>query len=233
MKTKYSLILPSFNELENLKLLIPQIRTALKKKKYEIILVDDNSEDKTIPELKKFFKGINNIKYFLRKKNRSLGLSIKKGIKNSKGTAVIVMDSDFNHRPEDLKKMLKIFEKNKIDMICGSRFLQGGSSNTFFRHFCSLVFNYFVNIITNGRLTDNLSGFFVLKKKYLEKNLDKIFFGYGDYYIRLLFFLQKENINIYDFPVKYDLRKYGQSKSRLVKMLLSYTFETIKLKLKY
>ena len=233
MKFKYSLILPCFNELENLKLLIPKLLNALNKYKFEIIIVDDNSVDNTINRLSAIFKNKKNIKYILRKKNRSLGLSIKEGIKKSSSDIIIVMDSDFNHRPEDLKKMLNIFEKKNLDMVCGSRFLKGGSSNTFLRHFCSLVFNFFVNLITGGKLSDNLSGFFILKKKYIINRLDEIFYGYGDFYIRLLYFIQKRKINILDHPVKYDTRKFGQSKSRLVKMFISYSVETIKVKLKY
>ena len=169
----------------------------------------------------------------MRKKNRSLGLSIKEGIRKSTGNTIIVMDTDFNHRPQDLKKMMHAFESKNYEMICGSRFLKGGSSNTFFRHVCSLVFNFYVNIITGGNLTDNLSGFFIIKKMRLKGDIDKIFYGYGDFYIRLLYLVQKKNISILDFPVKYDLRKFGQSKSKLVKMLASYTIETIKLKIKY
>ena len=54
MKIKYSLILPCLNELENLKLLLPKLIKIIKKKNYEIVLVDDNSEDQTIPKLEKF-----------------------------------------------------------------------------------------------------------------------------------------------------------------------------------
>ena len=233
MQNKYSLVLPCYNELENLKLLIPQFLKILKNKNYQIIIVDDNSEDQTIIKLRDKFKKNKSIKYILRKKNRSLGLSIKDGIIKSSGNIIIVMDTDFNHRPSDLKKMIYIFENKNFDMICGSRFLKGGSSNTFFRHFCSLIFNFFVNFLTGGKLSDNLSGFFIIKKKHLIGKLDKIFYGYGDFYIRLLYFVQKINISILDFPVKYNLRKYGQSKSKLVRMLVSYTIETIKLKIKY
>ncbi len=232
MKIKYSIVLPCYNEFKNLCLLIPQLLKIFKKKRYEIICVDDNSSDHTVPKLKKIFKKNNKIDFILRKKNRSLGLSIKDGIKKSTGNVIIVMDTDFNHRTQDLYKMVKQFEKNKFDMICGSRFLKGGSSNTFFRHVCSLVFNFFVNMITGGNLSDNLSGFFIIKKKFLQQKLDKIFYGYGDFYIRLLYFVQKKNLSILDFPVKYNLRRYGQSKSKLLRMLISYTYETIILKFK-
>ena len=68
MKINYSIILPCFNELKNLQLLIPQLIKTLKHKNYEIILVDDNSEDLTIPKLKKKFKHNKKINLILRKK---------------------------------------------------------------------------------------------------------------------------------------------------------------------
>ena len=158
-----------------------------------------------------------------------MALSIKEGIKKSSGEITIVMDTDFNHTAKDLKKMLQLFKKNNFDMICGSRFLKGGSSNTFLRHYCSLLFNFFVNFITGGKLSDNLSGFFIIKKKYLLKYLNKVFYGYGEYYIRLLFYMQKKGLNISEMPVKYALRRYGTSKSKLVRMFFLYSIETIKL----
>ena len=80
MKTKYSLVLPSYNEYGNLKLLLPEIFKSFFKRNYQIIIVDDNSIDQTIKKLKKEFKRRKQIKYILRKKNISLGLYIKKVI---------------------------------------------------------------------------------------------------------------------------------------------------------
>ncbi len=229
MKIKYSLILPSYNEYGNLKLLLPKILKCFKGNNYQIIIVDDDSEDNTLSRLKVDFKRQKRIKYILRKKNRGLGQSIRDGINKSQGENIIVMDSDFNHRPEDLKIMIKFFEKKNLDMLCGSRFLKDGSSNTFFRHICSLIFNKFINLLTKGKLSDNLSGFFIIKKKFLKNDINKIFYGYGEFYIRLLFYMQKKEIEIDEIAVKYGLRKYGYSKSRLVRMLILYTIETIKL----
>lgn len=229
MQIKYSIILPCYNEYGNLKLLIPQILTFLKKKSYEILIIDDNSSDNTAERLKKKLKKNTNINYIVRKKNRSLGLSIKDGIKTSKGEIIIVMDSDFNHRPLDLKKMLHIYENKNVDMVCGSRFLKGGFSSSFFRHTTSLIFNQFIRIIIDGTLTDNFSGFFIIKKKLILRKIDMIFYGYGEYYIRMLFFLQKKKIIIKEVPVKYGKRKYGASKSKLIKMLFTYTFHALKL----
>ena len=229
MKKKYSLILPCYNEYKNLRLLIPLIFKCFSKSNYQIIIVDDSSEDLTIKKLKSKFRSNKNIKYILRKKNPSLGLSIKEGIKKSDGNVIIVMDTDFNHRPKDLKKMINLYDLNDYDLICGSRFLKGGFSSTYFRHYCSKTFNLFVNFITRGKISDNMSGFFIIKKSFLNNKLDKIFYGYGDFYIRLLFYMLKKNLRIHETPVSYAPRKFGQSKTKFVKILFLYTFETAKL----
>ena len=229
MKTKYSLILPCYNEYKNLRLLIPLIFKCFSKSNYQIIIVDDNSEDLTIKKLKSKFRSNKNIKYILRKKNPSLGLSIKEGIKKSDGNVIIVMDTDFNHSPKDLKKMINLYDLNDYDLICGSRFLKGGFSTTYFRHYCSKIFNLFVNLITRGKISDNMSGFFIIKKSFLNNMLDKIFYGYGDFYIRLLFYMQKKNLTIRETPVRYAPRKFGQSKTKFVKILILYSFEAAKL----
>ena len=229
MKKKYSLILPCYNEYKNLRLLIPLIFKCFSKSNYQIIIVDDNSEDLTIKKIKFKFRLNKNIKYILRKKNPSLGLSIKEGIKKSDGNVIIVMDTDFNHRPKDLKKMINLYDLNDYDLICGSRFLKGGFSSTYFRHYCSKIFNLFVNFITRGKISDNMSGFFIIKKSFLNNMLDKIFYGYGDFYIRLLFYMQKKNLRIRETPVRYAPRKFGQSKTKFVKILFLYSFETAKL----
>ena len=229
MKKKYSLILPCYNEYKNLRLLIPLIFKCFSKSNYQIIIVDDNSEDLTIKKIKFKFRLNKNIKYILRKKTPSLGLSIKEGIKKSDGNVIIVMDADFNHSPKDLKKMINLYDLNDYDLVCGSRFLKGGFSTTYFRHYCSKIFNLFVNFITRGKIMDNFSGFFIIKKSFLNNMLDKIFYGYGDFYIRLLFYMQKKNLRIRETPVRYAPRKFGQSKTKFVKILFLYSFETAKL----
>ncbi len=229
MKKKYSLILPCYNEYKNLRLLIPLIFKCFSKSNYQIIIADDNSEDLTIKKLKYKFRSNKNIKYILRKKNPSLGLSIKEGIKKSDGNVIIVMDTDFNHSPKDLKKMINLYDLNGYDLICGSRFLKGGFSTTYFRHYCSKIFNLFVNFITRGKISDNMSGFFIIKKSFLNNILNKIFYGYGDFYIRLLFYMQKKNLRICETPVRYAPRKFGKSKTKFVKIFFLYSFEAAKL----
>ena len=71
--------------------------------------------------------------------------------------------------------------------------------------------------------------FFLIKRNILglvEHN--KVFFGYGDYYFRLLYFLQRMNVKIYEFPIVYEKRKFGESKTRFIKVFINYTYEALK-----
>ena len=73
--------------------------------------------------------------------------------------------------------------------------------------------------------------FFLINKELLSNlKLNKIFYGYGDYYFRLLFYLQKKTNKIYEMGIVYNERKYGKSKTGFLKIFFQYTYQVIKLK---
>ena len=227
----YSIILPSYKEAKNLDLLIDKI-FSLTKKKFEIIVVDDFSNDGTLEILKKKKKKFKNINYLIRYKDRGLAKSIHKGILLSKKKNLIVMDCDFNHNPKDILKLISRFEKDKLDFISGSRFKIVKYKNLKFRFILSYFYCLILSKFLGYKKTDSLSGFFVIKKKVLYKtNLKKIFFGYGDYFFRLIYFLGKKNLKFDEIQIKYGNRVYGQSKTNFIKIFLKYTYEAIKLKI--
>ena len=100
-----------------------------------------------------------------------------------------------------------------------------------FRYFSSLLFNFFLRIILRTQIQDNLSGFFIINRKCLDISYyDQIFYGYGDYYMRLLYILNKKKFSIVEIPTVYKKRKAGKSKSNFFKMIFTYTISAIKIK---
>jgi dolichol-phosphate mannosyltransferase len=95
-----SVILPAYNEKDNLVPLIADIHKYLTAYHHEIIVVDDNSPDGTYGAVRDL--NLPFVKPILRVDNRGLANSIRYGIENAKGDAIVVMDSDFNHKPEYL-----------------------------------------------------------------------------------------------------------------------------------
>ena len=226
----YSIILPSFKEVKNLNLLIDKIFSI--SKKFEIIIVDDFSNDGTLDMLKNKKKLFKNIKYLIRYKNKSLSRSIYKGILLTSKRNIIVMDCDFNHNPKDILKLIKNFEKKKLDFISGSRFknvnLKKLKTRFIFSFFYCLILSKFLGF----KSTDSLSGFFIIKKNILQKmNLRKIFYGYGDYFFRLIYYINKKSNKLAEIQIKYGNRIYGSSKTNFLEVFLKYTKEAIKLKI--
>lgn len=227
---KISVILPAYNEKNNIISLVKDIEKFLKDmSNYEIIIIDDNSPDKTYDEC------LNNLnlkfcKVFKRVKDRGLAKSIAFGIKKSSGEKIVIMDTDHTHDPKYLNKLLKFSEK--YDLVIGSRFEKGGKMLATFHHYLSFLFNIFLRILLSTGVKDNLGGYFCIKRSALENlNFDKIFYGYGEYFFRLIFFLNKKKIKIKEIGVVYNLRFKDSSKSNFLKLFFQYLFEAFKLRL--
>jgi len=221
-----SIILPAYNEKLNLKALIPNIGKILSNYNFEIIVIDDASSDGTGQALADF-----NIIFKHNEKREGLGKSIKRGIEMAKGEFIFVMDSDGDHNPLNLTQMLEGLKCN--DMVINSRFKKRSLEDSRLRRRLSKGFNYFVRIMTKGSLTDYLYGYWCAKKSALEKiNFDEIFWGYGDYSIRLLFYLEKLNLKILEIPSIPGNRRFGSGNLRFLKTFSQYTFSVILLTLK-
>jgi len=226
-----SIILPTYNEKKNILLLVSSIKQYLKKINNEIIIVDDNSPDKTGSIcIKEFFKD-KSIKVLINKKRIGFAESIYKGILNSKKKIVIVMDTDFTHDPVLIPKMLRLIKE--YDIISGSRYCAGGYMEDQLHSHLSFFYNLLLKLILKTQIQDNLGGYFCIKKNSLKKlPCRKIFYGYGEYYFRLLFFSLNRSLSILEIPAIYKKRTRGKSKSKFIYMFYKYLIEALKLRFK-
>ena len=227
----FSLIIPTYNEKENILRLIKELQKNLNsvKELYEIIAVDDNSPDGTGAAAEKAFRKNKNIRIFVRKKDRGLATAIFFGINKSKGDVVVGMDADFNHPPELIPQLSgKLID---ADMVVASRFINGGGMEEKGRYFFTYFFNLFLKYLLGFPTMDNMSGYYAIKKPALLKlPLGKIYRGYGEYHLRLVYLAQKIGLKIKEIPVFYSKRNYGQSKSNLIKLFFSYLWTALNLK---
>lgn len=221
-----SVILPCYNEKDNILHLINAIHDKLDFIAHEIIIVDDNSPDGTTALIRQ-----NNLPFvrpILRTSDRSLAKSIRRGLEEAKGNILIVMDSDFNHQPSYLPMMIKNLDF--YDCVSASRFMDGGKMDEKWRYYCSWIFNIWIRVMTRNKITDSLYGYFSIKKNILEKlDYDKIFWGYGDYCIRFMYYLQKRKATILEFPAENGKRLAGTGNKHLFKVFFQYFHATVKL----
>ncbi|KKP59974.1 MAG: hypothetical protein UR52_C0001G0054 [Candidatus Gottesmanbacteria bacterium GW2011_GWA1_34_13] len=232
MKSKnLSIILPTFNESGNIIKLINSILIICKKNNIstEIIMVDDDSQDLTGIKTINKFKNNHSVKVFIRKKNKGLASAILYGINHSRGKYILVMDTDFNHNPKEIPIMFML--SKKFDLVIGSRYIKNGGMENRIRQWFSYYFNLYIRVLLNHDISDNLSGFFITKRSILKKlELYKIFFGFGDYFIRLIYIIYRKKYSITETPVFYKNRTYGISKSKFFNMFVTYTKTVINLR---
>lgn len=226
---KLSIILPAFNEIESLPHLVRAISKVVGKVRYEIIVVDDHSPDGTAKLIKNMFRRNNHVRVVENSTRIGLAPSILRGITYATGTHVLVMDSDFNHHPKYILHFLPF--ANAYNIIIGSRYIPGGGMENRPRYYMSSLYNGILRSLLKLPSHDNLSGYFLMKKNLLlSLPLKKIFRGYGDYFIRLLFLLKQKNCTIHEIPVYYQNRFAGESKSKLLPMFFDYTKTILELK---
>ena len=203
-----SVILPTYNESGNIVPLVHEIFQTLGDAPVEVLVVDDNSPDGTADCVRKAFHDDPRVRLIVRTAYPSFAKSIRTGIDNARGDVVVVMDSDFNHQPKYLPFMIE--GMRHFDCVMGSRFVYGGRMFPRSRHLLSWLFNVFVRCVTWGQITDNLYGYFAVRADLLHVcNLDEIFHGYGEYFIRLVYQFQKMGLNILQFPAINGERRKG------------------------
>ena len=230
---KTSIILPTYKEKDNIIELIEAIFSHLEPEPitFEVVVVDDNSPDGTAEAVRHHFGADERVKLFVRTQERGLATAIRYGIDHSDGEILVFMDTDFNHDPKIIPQMIKFLEY--YDIIIGSRFVMAGGMEDRFRQFSSLIYNYGIRLLFGTPVHDNLSGFFSINRtKLTAMDLDQIYYGYGDYFIRLLMVAHKRQYNMLEIPVFYRLRMHGHSKTQFFSIFRQYSQALLALRIK-
>ena len=232
-KAKTSIILPTYNEKDNIVDLVRAIHRHLEPEglNYEVVVVDDNSPDGTADVVRAAFGDDSRVELHVRTQERGLATALRYGAEHSDGEVLVFMDTDFNHDPAMIAQLVKFLEY--YDVVIGSRFVMRGGMEDPTRYVFSFMYNLGLRFLFRTQVWDNLSGFFAIyRDKLLELNLDQIFYGYGDYFIRLLMVGWRRGWHMLEIPVFYRLRMHGHSKTQFLRIFTQYTIAIIKLRVR-
>ena len=222
---RHIILIPTYNESENIVPLIKELLKQVGKNKVsvEILVVDDNSPDNTFQKAKAAFGKKQEVKLFLRTRKKGLASAILYGLKKATKEFVLVMDTDFNHNPKEIPIMLSLIQHYQL--VIGSRFIGLGGMENKTRQHLSYLFNIYLKILLGHRINDNLSGFFIMRRKeLLTLPIASIFTGFGEYFIRLIFTACKKKYSFIEVPVFYKNRIHGHSKSKFLEMFINYSW---------
>jgi dolichol-phosphate mannosyltransferase len=226
-----SIVLPTYNEASNVVPLINEIKAAMPADwAYEILVLDDNSPDRTFAVVKETFRGDARVRPVLRTADRGFAKSIRNGIELAQYEWIVVMDSDLTHDPVEIPRLLHV--SAVYDIVSGSRFCAGGRMVDTAHYVLSMLFNWTLRLLLRTQIQDNLGGYYAMRRQAaLALPLDRIFYGYGEYFFRLLFFAQRAGLSIVEVPANYRLRETGKSKSNWGRMIVTYSSAAISLRM--
>ena len=214
MPEKSLIITPTYNELENISRLIPDLLGRYEN--LDILVVDDNSPDGTRNYIEELSNQNKRVKLIRREKKLGLGTAYIAGFKYSiqhNYDYIFEMDADFSHDPKEIKNLLDAI--NKYDLVLGSRYIRG--VNVINWPMRRLLLSYFANkytrFITGLPVQDATGGFKCFRKKVLETiNLDKVKSNGYAFQIEMTFKAWKKGFKVGEVPIVFFDRVKGTSK---------------------
>lgn len=214
---KKLVIVPTYNEIENLKNLFPALMSL--SEKFDVLVVDDSSPDGTGAFVISESQKNSRVHLLSRPQKQGLGKAYIAGFKwgIEKGYDVLVeMDADFSHRPMDLNEILKKIETT--DVVIGSRYVPGGSTVNWglIRKLISRGGGIYSRLILGFSIQDWTGGFNAWKKEVLQKiDLDQIQSNGYSFQIELKYKASKHGFKVVEYPIVFEDRRVGQSKMSL------------------
>lgn len=226
-----SVVLPSYNERANIAEAVQRIVSALGDSLLEVIVVDDNSPDKTWEVVEQLNEP--RCRLIRRMDKNGLASALADGTQAAKGDVIVWLDCDLGIPPEDIVKLVEQLSEHQIAI--GSRYLPGGLDTRHkFRAFLSYIFNLYARLILGRNFWDWTSGFAAARREVLEQvplSPD----GFGEYFIEWVYKCNKKKFDMVEIPYHYGLRKDGVSKTDgnicvFLRLAFSYALRVISIR---
>lgn len=215
--TKNLVIIPTYNEKENIEKMITYIFSL--SIPFELLIIDDHSPDGTADIIKKIQKEFPEKLHLIEREGKlGLGTAYITGFNwaiDHKYDYIFEMDADFSHNPDDLIRLYKACAEDGADLAIGSRYISGVNVVNWpmGRVLMSYFASFYVRLITGMKIRDTTAGFKCYKRKVLESiKLDKIKMKGYAFQIEMKFTAWKLGFKIVEIPIIFTERQEGVSK---------------------
>lgn len=209
---KLSVIIPIYNEIRTLRMLIERVQTVDIPLEKELVCVDDCSKDGSRDLLAQLEQEYSNIKVVLQPQNCGKGAALRKGFHHATGDFVIVQDADLEYDPNDYHKVLMPLIEGKADVVFGSRFMGGEPHRVlFFWHSVgNQVLTLLSNMISDLNLTDMETCYKAFRREVIQSiPLEQERFGFEP---EITIKVARRGLRVYEVGISYDGRTYEEGK---------------------
>lgn len=230
-KPKYLIIVPTFNEAENIEIIIPEIFKNVEDN-IDVLVVDDSSPDGTSDVVANMQDYYGNLYLITKKEDKGFAKAYISGFKYAIDNGydyVIQMDADGSHQPKFLPSLIGL--SNNESYVIGSRWVKGGSVVNWplRRKILSLGGNFYSRVMLKTKVRDVTGGFKVIPVPLLKlMDVETIMVKGYSFQIELFLRAKKCNANIVEFPIEFVEREQGYSKMSNAIVLEALTYVTRK-----
>jgi dolichol-phosphate mannosyltransferase len=204
-------IIPTYNEAENVETAVDQCRTALASYPAEVIVVDDDSPDLTWQLARTAYGDADEVRVVRRIEQHGLASAVSRGFEEADNELCVVMDADLQHPPEKLPALVDAFDEN-VDIVVGSRYRDGGGIENWspFRRFVSAGARLLAKLLLPEArsVSDPLSGFFAVRRR----TVDGVELAPTGYKILLELLAKADYDGVTEVPYVFSERRRGESK---------------------
>ena len=224
---KLSIIIPIRNEANVIAKSLDLISNNIKEINYEVIAVNDFSEDDSYNIIDEIKKENSKIKLF-NNKIRGLGGAINLGIEKSTGEAICIMMADMSDSIEDLKKYYNLIQSENLSAVFGSRFIKGSNLSGYpmKKLILNRIFNYFTKFIFFSEYNDFTNAFKIYKKDALLKAMPLVSESFN-IFLEMPLKIISRKMNYKIIPIAWENRRGGKAKFNIKELRPEYLFTLI------
>jgi dolichol-phosphate mannosyltransferase len=213
MAVELSIVVPTYNERENVRLLVRSLEAALEGITWEVIFVDDDSPDGTADLLREIARGEPRVRVIRRLGRRGLASACVQGVLSSSAPYFAVMDADMQHDETILPEMLEQLKTSDLDLVVGSRYVDGGNVSGWDsrRQLISRIASRAARLVIKSDLKDPMSGYFLMRRKAFDETARSLSLQ-GFKILVDLFASAPKPLRFSEVPYQFRARNYGESK---------------------
>ena len=205
-----SVVIPTYNESDNVRPLVESIAEELEGKEFEIVIVDDDSPDDTAEKVREMQEEKNFLELIERKGKEGIGSAYKEGFQKAKGEKIVQMDADFSHLPRYITGLLEALEDN--DVAVGSRYVEDGDrQDPIHRRIFPLIGSYLYRYGLGFPVKDFTSGFKAYNRDVMEIFTEDLPDGFHFQAASLLKIVDN-NYTVKEVPIEFEERRAGKPK---------------------
>lgn len=209
-----SVVVPTYNEAQNVPLLVERLERVLEGTRWEVVFVDDDSPDGTAAVAQGLARTRDNVRCLVRVGRRGLSRAVIEGILSTSAPTIAVMDADLQHDESILPRLVQALDGPGVDVAVGSRYLDGGEASRGLdaqRQRLSRLATWLAATTLKVRLRDPMSGYFALRRTTFDDVVHRLS---GEGYKILLDILasSRRGLQVAEVPYQFGPRAAGASK---------------------